>query len=94
MRRASLALGFAAAGIHCRTFDWPGHGRSEGQRGHMDSLETVTGLIREQRHRLRESIGPDKPIGLLGHSMGGFFALYFLGRVSGPRSSSPGSARP
>ena len=73
----SLAL-FAHHGIHCRTFDWPGHGKTEGRRGYIDSMETITTLIGEQMAMLRETLGPDKQIGLLGHSMGGFLALYHL----------------
>ncbi len=70
----------AAHGIHCRTFDWPGHGRSGGRRGHMESIDTIISLVEEQHRALRQAIGPDKPMGLLGHSMGGFFALYMLAR--------------
>lgn len=69
---------FVRHGIYCRTFDWPGHGRSTGQRGHLESMETITHLVHEQLELLGEALGPDKCRGLLGHSMGGFFALYFL----------------
>lgn len=69
---------FAEHGIYCRSFDWPGHGRSPGQRGHLDSMEAITEIVRTQIDQLRAEIGPDKPIGLFGHSMGGFLALYHL----------------
>ena len=70
----------ADRGIFCQSFDWPGHGYSEGPRGHIDSQTTIDTLIEDQLGQLRERIGPNKPIGLFGHSMGGFLALCHLTR--------------
>ncbi len=85
-RHAPLLELFAQHGVHCRVFDWPGHGRSPGQRGHLESMALITALIDEQHSLLAASIGPSKPIGLLGHSMGAFLALYHLCQY--PKSAS------
>ena len=77
-RHETLLNTFAKHGIYCRTFDWPGHGYTAGQRGHIASMEIVTGLVDEQLGVLRQEIGRGKPMGLLGHSMGGLLALYHL----------------
>ncbi|MFT4640806.1 MAG: lysophospholipase [Verrucomicrobiales bacterium] len=71
---------FAQHGIQCQTFDWPGHGKTEGRRGHIESMEMITTLVKEQLYMLRNTLGPNKQVGLLGHSMGGFLALYHLAR--------------
>ena len=70
----------AAQGIYSRTFDWPGHGRTAGQRGHLGPMSTITCLIQEQMDALRSDMGTNKQVGLLGHSMGGFLTLYHLAR--------------
>lgn len=70
----------AKHGIYCRAFDWPGHGQSPGQRGHIGSMATMTKLLMTQMEALRNDIGPNKQIGLFGHSMGGFIALYHLAK--------------
>ncbi len=58
-------------------FDLIGHGKSEGERefvkgfeDYTDSLTTYIGLVKEWL--------PDKPFFLLGHSMGGTIATYYL----------------
>ena len=71
---------FAQHGIYSRAFDWPGHGRSLGQRGHIDSMATMNQLVLTEMEALRNEIGPGKQIGLFGHSMGGFIALYHLAK--------------
>jgi alpha-beta hydrolase superfamily lysophospholipase len=57
--------------------DLPGHGRSQGERGHVNSFsefnDAASGLLNsiQQQH-------PSLPIFLLGHSMGGLIAARFL----------------
>ena len=58
--------------------DWPGHGFSEGKRGHIEGVGTAVELIEESCRFLRGQIGPDAPLGLYAHSTGALFALHFL----------------
>ncbi len=69
----------ADCGVLSAAIDLPGHGRSLGRRGHIDRLETVQTLIGEELQRLRGLLPAGTPLGLMGHSMGGFFVLHFLG---------------
>lgn len=61
---------FLSAGFQCLLTDLPGHGRSEGKRGHIPDLSFIDSLTDET---LRDLTGP-KIIG--GHSMGGLLALH------------------
>jgi alpha-beta hydrolase superfamily lysophospholipase len=47
-------------------------------------METVQTLIGENLRRLRDLVPPNAPLGLMGHSMGGFFVLHFLGSRAFP----------
>lgn len=67
-----VPLGYAVCG-----FDLPGHGRSDGSREVVerftDYIETLTayyGIVKDWQ--------PGKPLFLLGHSMGGLIAAYYL----------------
>ncbi len=82
-----LPLGYAVSAI-----DLPGHGRSEGARGHVDRfadyIDTLAAFHDTIRNRLK-----DKPVFLVGHSMGGLIgALYLLdrqGELAGAVISAP-----
>lgn len=71
-------------------FDWPGHGKSDGKRGHS-SLDEGMSII----HGLIEEIG-EKPF-LFGHSLGALTVLRYAERypdsVKGVVASSPPLAR-
>ncbi len=74
------------AGFAVYTFDWPGHGRSGGKRGHTnveEAMEIIDGIIDE--------IG-EKPF-LFGHSLGGLTVIRYAetrpGRIRGVVASSP-----
>ena len=69
---------FVRKGIYCVAPDLPGHGHTEGTRGFIQSIETVHTIIKENLEHVRTEIQPNAPVGLLGHSMGGFFALHYL----------------
>jgi lysophospholipase len=67
------ARGYACAGV-----DAPGHGKSEGRRGHLDRFETIYGLIDETLAWLDDQFGVVGPRLLYAHSTGAFFALHYL----------------
>lgn len=68
---------FVQRGIAVVAGDLPGFGRSSGIRGHIDRfsdyVEVVKGWIEEARH-----LASDRPIFVLGHSMGGLVAVRLL----------------
>lgn len=63
---------FALAG-----FDLPGHGLSEGRRGHIKSYIALQNTINQYLQRIKKQY-PDTPIILWGHSMGGNLALNYV----------------
>ncbi|NOX98225.1 MAG: alpha/beta hydrolase [Verrucomicrobia bacterium] len=65
--------GMVAAGL-----DWPGHGHSDGKRGHSFGLDPLMELITESLADLRERIPAGSPIGLYAHSAGAFVLLQYL----------------
>ena len=69
--RAVEAL--TAAGYAVEAIDLPGHGRSYGPRGHVDSWDDYRRAIDAWFARPRD--GAAAPIALLGHSMGSLAAL-------------------
>jgi alpha-beta hydrolase superfamily lysophospholipase len=58
-------------------FDLRGHGRSSGQRGHIDSWDDFREDVAAFLHLVREE-QPDKPVFLMGHSLGGIIVLEFV----------------
>lgn len=74
-------------------FDLRGHGRSPGQRGYCDSWEAFREDVRAFLSLVRQREG-DRPLFLLGHSMGGIIALDYALRSSdglrGVIASAPG----
>jgi len=65
--------------IYC--LDLPGHGRSEGNRGHIEKFDQYADDAALCIRRLRDWLGRKKcgyQIHLLGHSMGGLIALRLL----------------
>jgi len=65
------------AGIATYAFDLPGHGKSDGKRGHIGSFEEYTDALGQLLSLARQA-RPDLPFVLLGHSMGGLVAADFL----------------
>jgi len=58
-------------------FDLPGHGKSGGMREYVSTYDDYTETLTTNYQRVREA-QPDKPIFLLGHSMGGLIAAAYL----------------
>lgn len=76
-RYSHLANWFAEEGIAVIGIDLPGHGRSPGRRGHINSYHTYNSIIESLAKFAVKSYG-DKPIGLYGHSLGGNIILNYL----------------
>jgi alpha-beta hydrolase superfamily lysophospholipase len=91
-RYQHVAEAFNRSELALITMDLPGHGQSEGKRGHA-SFEEVAGEI---DHLLEEAARrcPGKPVFLYGHSLGGELVLYYLlkcrPQLTGAISTSPG----
>ena len=64
---------FAEAGYNVYSGDLTGHGQSEGERGHVLSVDEYIQDIQGILYR----IDNDKPIFLLGHDLGGLLVLYY-----------------
>lgn len=64
--------GFAIYG-----FDLLGHGKSEGQREFVEKYEDFTETLTNYKNKVK-SWQPEKPLFLLGHSMGGLIAAEYL----------------
>ena len=67
-----VPLGYAVYG-----FDLIGHGKSEGEREFVKSFEDYTDSLTTYIALVKDWL-PDKPVFLLGHSMGGLIATYYL----------------
>jgi acylglycerol lipase len=76
-RYRAVAERLAAAGYASYTVDHPGHGRSPGPRGNIDSMAaTVDGVA--ALTRLAGEGHPGVPLFVYGHSLGGLIALQYL----------------
>lgn len=91
-RYQHVAEAFTQGGFAVLAFDLPGHGRSEGKRGHSsyaDILNEIDHLLQEASRRY-----PTKPQFLYGHSLGGALVIDYLLRrqpqIRGAVSTSPG----
>jgi len=76
-RYAAVAEQFCAAGYAVAALDHIGHGRSEGQYGHLDSFEHHLETLERFRQQVAARF-PGAPVILFGHSMGGLISSCFL----------------
>jgi alpha-beta hydrolase superfamily lysophospholipase len=76
-RYEHLAASLNQSGYALSSMDLPGHGRSDGIRGHIDSFEVFQKAALALYSRTQSS-HPNTPIFLLGHSMGGLIAAQLL----------------
>lgn len=77
---ASVAEHFTDQGYAVAAIDLPGHGRSPGPRGKVDSYDSLLDEIAHSRVSVSESI-PGLPHVLLGHSMGGNLVVNYALRA-------------
>jgi alpha-beta hydrolase superfamily lysophospholipase len=88
-----VAKWFNNKGYLVQSFDLPGHGKSDGVRGHIESFTSTHAIINHFISQLTEA-HPDMPMILYGHSMGGEIVLHYgfsnSQYVDGIISSSPG----
>ena len=76
-RYTALAEAFNEAGYAVASIDLPGHGQSSGQRGHIDNFADFEKAALALYTQIQQW-HPDKPIYLLGHSMGGLISAHML----------------
>lgn len=92
-RYLSFATVLASAGIAVFCWDHRGHGRSPGQRGHIDSMADYRGDLAAQLALARAAYA-GVPLFLLGHSMGSLvvldYALRFPAGLQGVITSGAG----
>ncbi len=74
-RYSHFAEFFNQHGLIVQSFDLPGHGKSGGIRGHIDSYDEVSGSIDYLTKRAVE-LYPELPRFLYGHSLGGALVTY------------------
>lgn len=83
-----IPLGYAVYGL-----DHVGHGKSDGQRVFVERFEDYTVPLKTFFDMVK-NWQPDKPIFMLGHSMGGLIATYYLldhqKELTGAVISAPG----
>ncbi len=92
-RYEHVAQAFNDHGYALVGFDHPGHGKSDGVRGHIPSYAVVTDFITRLLSEISGSY-PGLPQFLYGHSMGGNIGLYYLltcrPQLAGAIITSPG----
>lgn len=76
-RYENLVSGLLKSGYALAGYDQRGHGRSEGQRGHINSWEDYRGDLREFT-KITRQIFPNIPMFVLGHSLGSLIVLDYL----------------
>ncbi len=72
-----VAKALNQAGYAFWAFDNLGHGRSDGQRGHIENWSDYTENIRLFLAMVREQT-PDRPLFIYGHSLGALMVLSYL----------------
>lgn len=76
-RYAEVCRELAAAGFYALAFDYRGHGRAGGPRGHCDRFDEYLGDLDRAHALLRAEVG-DRPTVLVAHSHGGLIGLRAL----------------
>ncbi len=81
-----------SSGIAVLTYDNIGHGKTSGKRGHCPNYNALLDILRDAIEKA-ESIYPNTPLFLYGHSMGGNLVLNYAlrrdSKISGIVATSP-----
>lgn len=76
-RYAHVAAFLNRHGYAVTTYDLPGHGQTQGKRGHVDRYDTLLDSVQTLLDFTRTEY-PELPVFLFGHSMGGNILANFL----------------
>jgi alpha-beta hydrolase superfamily lysophospholipase len=76
-RYGSVVRHLVPRGFAVYAFDHRGHGRSPGRRGHIDAWSEFRGDVREFVSLIRREQS-ERPVFLLGHSLGGLIATEYV----------------
>lgn len=76
-RYSYLMENFISGKIGFAGVDLPGHGRSQGKRGHIKSYDLYNDMISILISECKKTF-PGVPVFLYGHSLGGTIVLYYL----------------
>lgn len=76
-RYGELVTTFTNSGYAIFGVDLPGHGRSSGEKVYVDTFKTYVSVIKEAVYRIKR-LYPERPLFLLGHSMGGLITTEYL----------------
>lgn len=76
-RYANVVNCLVPSGFAVYAFDHRGHGRSPGQRGHVDRFDEFDQDVRAFRALVREQ-EPGRPVFMIAHSLGGLIGVYSL----------------
>ncbi|AMO67520.1 alpha/beta hydrolase fold protein [gamma proteobacterium BDW918] len=76
-RYQALAETLNNSGYNCYALDHPGHGLSDGKKGHIDNFSMFIDTTVEFIQRVRAT-APELPCFMIGHSMGGVIATNVL----------------
>ena len=91
-RYRDFAAWFVSRGYAVHSYDHRGHGKSPGQRGHINAWSEFREDLRAFIAQVRVEF-PDPPTFLVGHSMGGLmvldYALHYPAGLQGVISSGP-----
>ncbi|MGB4291888.1 MAG: lysophospholipase [Bacteroidales bacterium] len=77
MRYSDWATKFTSAGIIFQGVDLPGHGKSDGKRGHIKNYAQIDEMLDILVEESTKSY-PERPVFIYGHSMGGGIVLSYL----------------
>lgn len=78
-RYSQLVEYFTNSGYALFGIDLPGHGRSSGEKVYVSSFKNYVAVLEEAIYRIKR-LYPERPLFLLGHSMGGLITTEYLTR--------------
>jgi alpha-beta hydrolase superfamily lysophospholipase len=82
-RYAALGRFLAERGILGIGVDFPGHGRSPGQRGHLPGWDPLIELLDDLVLQLRQELEDGTELGIFAHSFGAYLSVDYLARRPG-----------